>query len=201
MRIGLISDTHLPTMATRLHPAVHQVFAGVDMILHAGDLTGSEMLDLLSAIAPVQAVRGDQDQNLEDLPSRLVVEVAGKRIGLIHGNRPRWQEWPGSTWNMFFGQRWFLAPRFYTNVVQEFAEERVDCIVCGHLHRPYIGHIDGMLVVNPGSAYINILDRRTQPGDFVSVGMLEIHGDSLRASIVPLPERWQEIQWERFGKK
>ena len=41
MRIGLISDTHLPTMATRLHPAVHQVFAGVDMILHAGDLTGS----------------------------------------------------------------------------------------------------------------------------------------------------------------
>ena len=58
-----------------------------------------------------------------------------------------------------------------------------------------------MLVVNPGSAYINILDRRTQPGDFVSVGMLEIQGDSLRASIVPLPERWQEIQWERFGKK
>ena len=69
MRIGLISDTHLPTMATRLHPAVHQVFAGVDMILHAGDLTGSEMLDLLSAIAPVRAVRGDQDQNLEDLPA------------------------------------------------------------------------------------------------------------------------------------
>ncbi len=77
--------------------------------------------------------------------------------------------------------------------------EQVDCIVCGHLHRPYIGHIDGVLVVNPGSSYINILDRRTQPGDFVSVGMLEIVGDTLRASIVPLPERWQEMERERFG--
>jgi hypothetical protein len=43
------------------------------------------------------------------------------------------------------------------------------------------------------------LDRRTQPGDYVSVGRLEIVDDTLRAAIVPLPERWQELERERFG--
>ncbi len=182
MRIGLISDTHMPTMSTRLHPAVLEVFRGVDMILHAGDLTGSEMLELLQKIAPVHAVRGDQDVGLDHLPKQRIIEAGGKRIGLVHGHRPRWLEWPGFTWNMFFGQHFFLAPRFYVNVVRQFAGERVDCIVCGHLHRPYIGHVQGLLVVNPGSSYINILDRRTQPGDYVSVGMLEIVGDRRRHS-------------------
>jgi putative phosphoesterase len=199
MRIGLISDTHMPTMSTRLHPAVAEVFRGVDMILHAGDLTGVETLELLEEIAPVHAVRGDQDVGLDHLPKRRVIEAGNKRIGLVHGHRPRWIEWPGFTWNMLFGQHFFLAPRFYVNVVRQFAGERVDCIVCGHLHRPYIGHVQGILVVNPGSSYINILDRRTQPGDYVSVGMLEIMNDTLRAAIVPLPERWQEVERERFG--
>ena len=199
MRIGLISDTHLPTMSSRLHPAVAEVFRGVDMILHAGDLTGYELLETLEKIAPVYAVRGDQDRGLDHLPKRRVIEAGRKRIGLVHGHRPRWIEWPGSTWNMLFGQHFFLAPRFYVNVVRQFAGDQVDCIVCGHLHRPYIGHVRGLLVINPGSSYINILDGRTQPGDYVSVGMLEIEDDTLRATIVPLPERWQEVERERFG--
>ena len=200
MRVGLISDTHFPTVATRLHPAIFQVFEGVDLILHAGDLTGPDVISILEQIAPVIAVRGDQDQGLDHLPVLQVLELGGKRIGLVHGNRPRWLEWPGFTWNMFFGQRWFLAPRFYVSVVRRFEGENVDCIVCGHVHRPFIGDVNGTLVANPGSAYINILDRRTQPGQYVSVGMLEINGGSLQASIVPLPERWQELQREWFGK-
>lgn len=200
MRIGLISDTHMPHVATRLPAAVFRLFEGVDMILHAGDLTGPVVLETLQQIAPLVAVRGDQDRDLDDLPVRTVVEAAGKRIGLIHGNRPRWQEFPGATWNMLFGQRWFLAPRFYVHVVRQFKDDRVDCVVCGHLHRPHIGDINGIMVVNPGSTYINILDRRTQPGDYVSVGMLEIEHGVLRASIVPLPERWQDVQREHFGQ-
>ena len=199
MRIGLISDTHFPTVATRLHPAIFQVFEGVDLILHAGDLTGPDVIRILEQIAPVIAVRGDQDQGLDHLPVQQVLELGGKRIGLVHGNRPRWLEWPGFTWNMFFGQRWFLAPRFYVSVLRRFEGETVDCIVCGHVHRPFIGDVNGIIVANPGSAYINILDRKTQPGQYVSVGMLEINGDSLQASIVPLPERWQELQREWFG--
>jgi len=200
MRIGLISDTHVPMMSNRLHPAVAEVFRGVDLILHAGDLTGGEVLAMLHDIAPVYAVRGDQDRGLDGLPLQRVVEAGGKRIGLVHGNRPRWIEWPGFVWNMFFGQHFFLAPRFYINVVRRFAGESVDCIVCGHLHRPYIGHVQGVLVVNPGSTYINILDRRTQPGDYVSVGMLEILDDTLTAAIIPLPERWREVEREHFHR-
>ena len=198
MRIGLIADTHVPQVVSRLHPAVHQIFQGVDMILHAGDITGMQVLEELSEIAPVHAVRGDQDVGLDHLPTRRVIEVANRRIGLIHGDRPRWLELPGTTWNMFFGQRWFLAPRFYVNVVRQFENDNVDCVICGHIHRPYIGDVDGTMVINPGSTYLNILDRRTQPGQYVSVGMLEIVDNTLRASIVPLPERWQAL--ERFGK-
>lgn len=192
MRIGLIADTHVPDATPRLHPAVPRAFAGVQAILHAGDATGPEVLEELAAIAPVHAVRGDQDVGLEYLPQKQVVELADKRIGLIHGNRPRWLELPGTTWNMLFGQRWFLAPRFYDNVCRQFEEESVDCVVCGHIHRPYIGDVKGVLVINPGSTYLNILDRRTQPGQYVSVGLLEIVNDMLRAAIVPLPEPWQE---------
>jgi hypothetical protein len=199
MRIGLIADSHVPHVASRLHPAVERVFEGVDMILHAGDVTGPQVLETLGRIAPVVAVRGDQDEGLDHLPLRRVVDAAGKRIGLIHGNRPRWLELPGHTWNMFFGQRWFLAPRFYVNVVRQFENDRVDCVVCGHIHRPYIGDVDGTLVVNPGSTYLNILDRRTQPGQYVSVGMLQIVDDTLRATIVPLPEPWQDL--ERYSER
>lgn len=191
MRIGLIADSHVPHLARSLPQAVQRVFAGVDMILHAGDLTGPEVLKELEQIAPVHAVRGNDDIGVDYLPRRRVIEAAGKRIGLIHGDRPRWLELPGTTWNMLFGQRWFLAPRFYDYVCRQFEQDRVDCVVCGHLHRPYIGDVKGILVVNPGSTYLNILDRRTQPGQYVSVGLLEIVESTLRASIVPLPELWQ----------
>ncbi|MEA3335410.1 MAG: metallophosphoesterase family protein [Chloroflexota bacterium] len=199
MRIGLIADSHIPHVTSRLHPGVHRAFEGVEMILHAGDLTGPEVLEVLGQIAPVHAVRGDQDIGLDHLPLRQVIEVEGKRIGLIHGNRPRWLEMPGTTWNMFFGQRLFLAPRFYANVCRQFEQDQVDCVVCGHIHRPYIGDVKGVLVINPGSTYLNILDRKTQPGQYVSVGMLEIIDDSLRATIVPLPEAWQDFGKAQFG--
>lgn len=197
MRIGLIADSHVPHVATALPPAVDRIFEGVDLILHAGDVTGPEVLEELEAIAPVYAVRGDQDIGLDHLPVRRVVEAGNKRIGLIHGNRPRWLELPGTTWNMLFGQRWFLAPRFYMHVVRAFEGDDVNCVVCGHIHRPYIGDVNGIMVINPGSTYVNILDRRTQPGQYVSVGLLEIMNDTLRASIIPLPEPWQAM--ERFA--
>ncbi len=192
MRIGLIADSHVPHVARKLPATVERVFEGVEMILHAGDVTGPEVLETLGRIASVYAVRGDQDIGLDHLPLRRIIEADGKRIGLIHGNRPRWLELPGTTWNMFFGQRLFLAPRFYANVCRQFEDDQVDCVVCGHIHRPYIADVKGVLVVNPGSTYLNILDRKTQPGQYVSVGLLEIAHGALRASIVPLPELWQE---------
>src|SRR2546428_11516176 len=57
-RLGLISDTHLPERCPALPPSLARVFAGVDLILHAGDLGALSVLDRLSAIAPVVAVHG-----------------------------------------------------------------------------------------------------------------------------------------------
>ncbi|HIQ05316.1 MAG TPA: metallophosphoesterase, partial [Anaerolineae bacterium] len=158
MRIGLIADTHVPEFTPYLPPTVHEIFTDVDLILHAGDITGQEVLDELSEIAPTLAVRGDHD--LLDLPRKRVVEVEKCRIGLVHGDRPRWKELPGTVWNLLFGHRWFLAPGFYVHARRQFTGEEVDCVVCGHVHHPFISQVEGVLVVNPGSTYLNLVDQR-----------------------------------------
>lgn len=109
MRIGVISDTHVPVRARALPGEVFRIFAGVDLILHAGDLVTLDVLDELQAVAPVLAVRGNVDhpEVQERLPAALRIEVGpsgvvkveskgiagdghsspGIVIGLVHGAR------------------------------------------------------------------------------------------------------------------
>ncbi|NQT48463.1 MAG: metallophosphoesterase family protein, partial [Chloroflexi bacterium] len=61
IRIGLLSDTHI--MAEELPHQLEQVFSGVDLILHAGDILYPRVLDELEGIAPVLAARGDEDSD------------------------------------------------------------------------------------------------------------------------------------------
>lgn len=61
MRIGLISDTHIPTAAKTLWPQIYEAFRGVDLIMHAGDLMVPEVIDWLEEVAPVMAVWGNGD--------------------------------------------------------------------------------------------------------------------------------------------
>ncbi|MGC8844157.1 MAG: YfcE family phosphodiesterase, partial [bacterium] len=87
MKIGVISDTHIPTRADRLPEAVFQHFKGVDLILHAGDIEDIGVLFELEEIAPVKAVIGNMDPyELENnLPSKRIVKAGAVNIGLIHG--------------------------------------------------------------------------------------------------------------------
>src|ERR671937_2440826 len=94
MRIGVVADTHHPEFLDALPAKLFEVFEGVELILHAGDVGGRETLERLSAIAPVQAVRGDHDPALTDLPRERIVEAGGRRIAIIHGNRSRLIEEP-----------------------------------------------------------------------------------------------------------
>lgn len=130
-RIGVLSDTHLRAAEPALTRALAQAFAGVDMILHAGDLTNLAVLDCLQAPL-IHAVAGNMDgaEVANQLPRKLVVEVEGKRIGLIHG------------WGSPFG----LAGR----VRGEF--DQVDCVVFGHSHRSLNAVTGRVLMFNPGSA-------------------------------------------------
>lgn len=126
IKLGLISDTH-----GLLRPRVHSVFEGVDVILHAGDVCGDDILLELGAIAPVHAVAGNCDP-IDDPNLPLVFEhtFEGVRVRMSHGNelgRPKPEQ--------------LLA-----------AYPGADVIVYGHTHHQLIFKTGDVMVVNPGSA-------------------------------------------------
>ncbi|HRN52723.1 MAG TPA: metallophosphoesterase family protein [Gemmatimonadaceae bacterium] len=125
IRIGLISDTH-----GLLRPQVHAVFAGVDRILHAGDVCSDTILIELGLIAPTQAVFGNCDDPWDpSLREALDLEIGGLRIHVQHGHelgRPK--------------------------PVRVAAAYDADVCVYGHTHQQVIERVDGRLIVNPGAA-------------------------------------------------
>ena len=124
-RIGLISDTH-----GLLRPAVHDALAGVELILHAGDVEGDAILDELSLIAPVDAVYGNCDPpGHPRLQQRIDRTIGGVRIHVSHGHE-------------------LGAP----TPDRLLARYDADVIVFGHTHTPLIVQAGGRLVVNPGAA-------------------------------------------------
>lgn len=149
MKIGVISDTHIKNPAKMLPNEVFEIFEGVDMILHAGDLLIEEVVLQLEAIAPVIAVAGNNDdyQLVKKYGTRRLIEVEGKNIGLTHG---------------------ISRGKTYMNAYSEFLDDDVDCIVYGHSHIPHNEVINNILFFNPGSA----TQRRFQPHH--SVGILYI---------------------------
>ena len=125
LRIGLISDTH-----GLLRPDVHRAFAGVSMILHAGDVCGDEIFDELNLIAPTQAVHGNCDEPWnERMVERLDLEIGGLRVHVSHGHE---LGRPGGA--------------------KVAAAYDADVCVYGHTHRQLIERIGAQLVVNPGAA-------------------------------------------------
>ncbi|MBS4007525.1 MAG: metallophosphoesterase [Clostridium sp.] len=161
MRIGVISDTHIPARSRKLPLELFTLFAGVDLILHAGDVVEDYVLIELATIAPVEAVAGNMDSRL--LHSRLgrkkILELAGYRVGLTHGD--------GDTDKQKTPQR----------ALQLFKQDSVDCIIFGHSHQPYHETIDGILLFNPGSP----TDRRWEPRH--SCGLLTL-GKTITAQLI-----------------
>jgi putative phosphoesterase len=120
MRIGLISDTH-----GLLRPQALAALAGVDRIIHAGDIGNAAVLDALAAIAPVAVVRGNNDTGAwaAAIPHDQTLEYDGVRIYLLHDIK----ELKGR-----------MPP--------------VQVVIAGHSHKPLVQEQDGVLRINPGSA-------------------------------------------------
>lgn len=152
-RVGLISDTH-----GLLRPAVHDALAGVELILHAGDVGGDEILDELAIIAPVRAVFGNTDPpGNPRLRQAIDIVVEGVRIHVSHGHE-------------------LGAPK----PDRLLARYAADVMVYGHTHQPLVVSADGRLVVNPGAAGPARFDIKP------SVAILEVEKGVAVARIVPI---------------
>lgn len=165
-RIGVLSDTHIPRRAPRVPDAALALFdsEGVELILHAGDLSALAVLDQLAAYAPVEAVQGNVElpEVVAALPIKRELVVGGCVIGLVHD----------------LGER-----RHYARTARrEFPTARV--VVFGHSHIPLIEDADGLLLLNPGSA----TDRRTQPHCTVALLTISDGQPSARLVALPLPQ-------------
>ncbi|MCA1839040.1 MAG: metallophosphoesterase family protein [Actinomycetota bacterium] len=130
MKIGVISDTHIPSRARQVPDQVFDLFEGVDAVIHAGDVVNKQVLIDLRAIAPLHAVLGNCDPTSLDLPETLVVDAASWKVGVIHDSGGK------------AARRRSLRHRF--------PECRV--VVFGHSHQPMIEDDGDLLLVNPGSA-------------------------------------------------
>jgi putative phosphoesterase len=128
MRLGLIADTH-----GRVRAEVHEVFRKVDLILHAGDLGGADVLEELELLAPVTAVYGNVDSRImkRRLPQVAKLEVDDLRFVVTHGDQ--------------------LGSREPEALKETFPD--ADVIVFGHTHRALIENFpDFCVVINPGAA-------------------------------------------------
>lgn len=164
MRIGLIADTHLPALHRHLDelwPEAAAFFSGVDLILHAGDVTSPAVLDWLAQFAPVLVAQGNND-GFRDPRLRPVqrLDVAGWRIGMVHNLAPEHRPVP---------------------VLRErcLGGEPVDILIGGHTHLERLEHREGAVLINPGSPVLPH-HKDTRLG---SVGLLELAPGRLQAEI------------------
>ncbi|HTU71404.1 MAG TPA: metallophosphoesterase [Candidatus Baltobacteraceae bacterium] len=161
MILGVVSDTHLPRFGRALPSALVRGLtkAGVEAIVHCGDLVEQLAIDLLEEIAPVFAVAGNNDGKAlhQLLGERGIIETCGRRIGVVHGHA---------------GHGRTTADRAFNT----FAGDRVDLILFGHSHIPYRERREGIVLFNPGSP----TDKRFNP--LYSYGIVRIAEGGIRVS-------------------
>jgi len=150
--IGLVSDTH-----GLVRDGLFQALAGVSHILHAGDVGGRDVLDALSAIAPVEAVYGNVDPLDGRLPQHVHLDRGGLSIHMTHGH-----------------ELGVPTPE------KLLARYRADILVYGHTHRALVYRDGSRLVVNPGAAGPGRFDVKP------SVAILRIENGTPEVEIVAL---------------
>lgn len=167
MRVGLISDTHLPSLMRHLDelgPEAAEFLATVDLILHAGDVVTRELLDWCERFAPVLAARGNHDV-FEDprIAEAQVLTLEGWRIGMVHDLRP-------------------VATPPAEHARNHFGGELLDVMVSGDTHVERLEHRDGVVMINSGSPNLPH-HKETRLG---TVALLELEPGRLRAEVIVL---------------
>lgn len=150
VKIGVISDTHLPGYDERLKKIVDKHFGDADIIIHAGDLVDLSVLDLFAG-HEIKAVCGNMDYPSvkEKLPEQLFFEIRGFKFAVVHG--------------------WGAPAGIEERILAKTGKQ--DCIIYGHSHNPVCRQRGGVLFFNPGSP----TDKRCAAHR--SIGILEIDKD------------------------
>jgi uncharacterized protein len=165
MRIGIVSDTHLPNLIRQLDelgPEPARFFSSVDLILHSGDLTSPMVLDWLERFAPVVCTTGNNDPIADSRCLDVhVMEVYGWRLGMVHSLRRGFRP-------MAELQQLFPTP--------------VDIMVAGDTHQERLEYRDGVVLLNSGSpTFPQHKDLRLG-----TVGLLQLAPNHLHAEIILL---------------
>lgn len=157
MLVGVISDTH-----GFFDPRVPPLLRGVDHIMHAGDIGGGEIIEQLREIAPVTAVRGNNDREGPEsrYPEEAALELGGCRIYLTHIVKPPRED--------------------DASALAVFREKPADLVVFGHSHIAFNDRRGGLLFFNPGAAG----KRRFKA--VPSVGLLELNGGTAEGRVIAL---------------
>lgn len=153
--IGVISDTH-----GKLDEQVFELFDGVQHIIHAGDIGDEELIWHLEKLAPVIAVRGNNDANTMCFPT--------ERLAVIKGHT-------------FYIRHQFATAEKMSAAQQRLIDQRMpDVVIFGHSHQAYSGLWRGTLLFNPGSAGPK---RFNLPR---TIGLLELYQDRIASRIITL---------------
>jgi len=181
MRIGLLTDTHIPWVGKELPREVMDALQDVDLILHAGDIYSHAVLDQLEEVAPVLAALGDDDYPSSDsrVREKHVVSISGFVLWMLHEGPPL----NGST---------YWLPRWLNNRVlpgEKYLKPNI--IISGHEHRTVLERTDGMLQINSGSA--TYLGYKKGLG---TVGILDLNPGAANIEIVDLKDSEKNLQYQ-----
>ncbi len=162
MKIGVISDTHLPNANQDFPAELIKELKKVDLIIHAGDHCEERFLNKLKSIAEVKTIAGNRDsyQLQKKLKDKLTFEAAGKKVSVIHGHQ-------------------FRGKNILQGLNYSFMDS--DIIVFGHTHRPFNERLSDKLFFNPGSP----TDKRLEKN--YTFGIIDIE-EEIKAEIKILKE-------------
>ena len=161
LKIGVISDTHIPINSPGVSAEIKKHFRSVDLILHAGDLIDLSVIEDLKAFSPVAAVSGNMDSLTakSSLPAKQVVKAGKYKIGLIHN--------PGN-----IKKKSEILHNFFPN-------DKLDILVYGHTHMPRCEIYKKTIFFNPGSATDSVF------APYKSIGLIYLNS-KIKTRIVKL---------------
>lgn len=188
MRIGIVSDTHIPEVGPELPPQLFEVFRDCELILHCGDLHAISVIDRLEQIAPTLAARGNGDTYEraglrpsvpEDarVADARVLQLGDFGVGLTH--------------DLELAEK--MPDGGAAEALAEVFGAAVDIAVCGHTHVPLArGLANGATLLNPGSA--------TMPYGYThllgTAARLELGAGRFEFTVVDLPSGRVEVSYQ-----